>query len=98
MNALNPELISAVREQLLAQGTPFPQWGETEGSFRTFQGAITAALVSLNLTGQLPDVPAASKELARRLTGLGVLQPLLDDPADLVVIEALMKARIEGRI
>ena len=43
-----------------------------------------AALVSLNLTGQLPDVPAASRELARRLTGLGVLQPLLDDPADLV--------------
>ena len=84
MNALNPDLISAVREQLLAQGTPFPQWGETEGSFRAFQGAITAALVSLNLTGQLPDVPAASRELARRLTGLGVLQPLLDDPADLV--------------
>jgi pilus assembly protein CpaF len=84
MNALQPDLISAVREQLLAQGTPFPQWGETDGAFRTFQGAITAALVSLNLTGQLPDVPAASRELARRLTGLGVLQPLLDDPADLV--------------
>ena len=84
MNALNPALIGAVREHLLAQGAAFPQWGESEASFRTFQGAITAALVSLNLAEQLPDVPAASRELARRLTGLGVLQPLLDDPADLV--------------
>lgn len=81
---LSPDMIAAVRARLLEQGVPFPQWGAADEALRQFQGAVTACLVTLNLASQLADVPAASRELARRLTGLGVLQPLLDDPADLV--------------
>jgi len=94
--------VIAVQSHLLAQGTPFPAWGENGRAYHAFQGAVTAALVRLNLARQITDVPAASQEIARRLTGLGVLQPFLDDPADtiqeVIVRDGHVQVEREGRI
>ncbi len=102
VTTVDARTVIAVQTRLLEQGTPFPAWGENGRAYNAFQGAVTAALVSLNLARQIDNVPVASQEIARRLTGLGVLQPFLDDPADtiqeVIVRAGYLQVEREGRI
>ena len=102
MTIVDARMVTAVQSHLLEQGTPFPAWGENGKAYHAFQGAVTAALVNLNLARQIANVPVASQEIARRLTGLGVLQPFLDDPADtiqeVIVRDGYLQVEREGRI
>ncbi len=77
---IDGHLVQQVRDRLLARGTPFPGWAE--GTPPAFRSAVAEALVALGCQRQVRDVQQAATEIAGRLTGVGVLQPLLDDPAD----------------
>jgi pilus assembly protein CpaF len=94
------EIVQRVRAYLLDRGTPFPGWGAEHPA--AFQSAVAAALVDLHLRRQVGDIQAAASEIAGRLTGVGILQPLLNDPEDtiqeIVVRNGFVQVEREGRI
>jgi pilus assembly protein CpaF len=94
------EIVQQVRQYLLDRGTRFPGWGENQQS--AFQSAVAAALVDLHLRRQVSDIQAVAGEIAGRLTGVGILQPLLNDPDDtiqeIIVRNGFVQVEREGRI
>jgi len=83
MTTVDADLVQAIRTYVVEHGIAVPGWG-AEAELRAFEGAIAEALVHLNLGRRVRDVPDVARQIARRLTGVGVLQPFLDDPADTV--------------
>lgn len=81
--AVDADLVQAIRTYVVEHGIAVPGWG-VEAELRAFEGAIAEALVHLNLGRRVRDIPDVARQIARRLTGVGVLQPFLDDPADTV--------------
>ena len=98
--SVDGRIVQQIRQYLLAAGTPFPGWGANGASQDVFQSAVAAALVKLR--SHEPDIQLAAAEIAGRLTGLGVLQPLLNDPADtiqeLIVRDGFVQVERAGRI
>ncbi len=94
------KIVQQVRQYLLDRGTRFPGWGEQQHT--AFQSAVAAALVDLQLRRQVANIQTAAGEIAGRLTGVGVLQPLLNDPEDtiqeLIVRNSFVQVEREGRI
>ncbi len=79
---LDATLVETLRTYILERGLAVPGWGSSAAELRAFEGALAEALVQLRLASQVAAVPEAAHHLARRLTGVGILQPLLDDPTD----------------
>jgi pilus assembly protein CpaF len=81
---IDPQLVERVRAHLLEQGVAFPDWGADVSAFRA---SIVRALVNLGYDKQgsgQSSIHEIAAELAQRLTGVGVLQPFLDDPDDTI--------------
>lgn len=74
MNIL--DLLPAVQEQVLIRGMPVPSWQATETERRRFVAAVAQILSEMRLPGLHPGEAAAV--LAGAMTGIGVLQPLLE--------------------
>jgi pilus assembly protein CpaF len=77
-------LIPRIQDSLLAKGVPIPRWGEESERERLgFAASILKALVELPEVREaaLPDgeLQAMSREAARRMLGLGILEPYLED-------------------
>jgi pilus assembly protein CpaF len=94
------EIVQQVRQHLLAQGAHFPGWGEDNPT--AFRSAVAEALVNLRLRSQVRNIQQAASEIAGRLTGVGILQPLLNDPDDtiqeIIVRDGCVQVEREGRI
>ena len=94
------EMVQQVRQHLLEQGTHFPGWGEDNPP--AFRSAVAEALVALQLRRQVRHVQEAAGEIAGRLTGVGILQPLLNDPEDtiqeLIVRDGCVQVERNGQI
>ena len=94
------EIVQQVRQHLLSQGAHFPGWGEDNQP--AFRSAVAEALVALQLRRQVRNVQAAAGEIAGRLTGVGILQPLLNDPDDtiqeIIVRDGFVQVERSGRI
>jgi pilus assembly protein CpaF len=94
------EIVQEVRQQLLNQGAHFPSWGDNHHT--AFRSAVAEALVDLQLRRQVADIQEAAREIAGRLTGVGILQPLLDDPEDaiqeIIVRDGFVQVERNGRI
>lgn len=94
------EIVQGVRQHLLNQGVHFPGWGEDHHT--AFRSAVAEALVDLQLRRQVRNIQEAASEIAGRLTGVGILQPLLNDPDDtiqeIIVRNGFVQVEREGRI
>jgi pilus assembly protein CpaF len=94
------EIVQQVRQHLLAQGAHFPGWGEDNPT--AFRSTVAEALVALQLRHQVRHVQKAAGEIAGRLTGVGILQPLLNDPDDtiqeIIVRDGFVQVERNGRI
>lgn len=75
MNVL--DLLPTVQEQVLARGIPVPSWQATENDRRRFVAAVAQVLSEMRLPGGLHPGEVAAV-LAGAMTGIGVLQPLLE--------------------
>jgi pilus assembly protein CpaF len=98
--SIDGEIVQRVRDRLLERGVTFPGW--EDGDQPAFRSAVAETLVALGLQRQVGAVQPAAAEIAGRLTGVGILQPLLDDPADtiqeIVVRQGWVQVEREGRI
>ncbi|MBO9369924.1 MAG: CpaF family protein [Chloroflexi bacterium] len=70
-------VLPVVQEQVLGRGIPVPGWRDTEAEHQRFASAVAQVLTELRLATGMPPGEAA-KVLARAMTGIGVLQPLLE--------------------
>jgi pilus assembly protein CpaF len=70
-------VLPVVQEQVLSRGIPVPGWRDTEAEHQRFASAVAQVLTELRLATGMPPGEAA-KVLARAMTGIGVLQPLLE--------------------
>jgi pilus assembly protein CpaF len=80
---VDADLVQLIRSYIVQHGIAVPGWG-AEAERHAFESTIAEALVRLNLSRQVRHVPDVARQIARRLTGMGVLQPFLDDPADTI--------------
>jgi pilus assembly protein CpaF len=72
-------VLPVVQEQVLGRGIPVPGWRDTEAEHQRFASAVAQVLTELRLaTGTGLPPGEAAKVLARAMTGIGVLQPLLE--------------------
>ncbi len=83
MTQVDGELVQTMRTYVVEHGIAVPGWG-AEAKLQAFESAIAESLVRLNLGRRVRDIPDVARHIARRLTGVGVLQPLLDDPEDAI--------------
>ncbi len=80
--SIDGQIVQRVRDHLLERGIAFPGW--EDGERPEFRSAVAEALVTLGLQRQVGAVQPAAAEIAGRLTGVGILQPLLNDPEDTI--------------
>ncbi len=97
---ISGEIVQQVRQHLLNQGAHFPGWGDNHHT--AFRSAVAEALVDLQLRRQVDNIQEAAREIAGRLTGVGILQPLLNDPEDtiqeIIVRKGFVQVERNGRI
>jgi pilus assembly protein CpaF len=82
MTTLSTERVSAVTEEvrkhLERRGVPIPGWQAPARERDTFRFAVAEALVHCNVPDA--DVTRLAEQIATRLSGLDMLQPLLEEP------------------
>ncbi len=72
-------VLPVVQDQVLSRGIPVPGWRDPEAEHQRFASAVAQVLTELRLaTGTGLPPGEAAKVLARAMTGIGVLQPLLE--------------------
>ena len=85
MDAALTQLLPAVQARVLERGLTIPAWRATDDERQRFAAAVAQTIVELRLDRQnghaIHNVAAIADRLAGMLTGIGVLNPLLDDEA-----------------
>lgn len=85
MDAALTQLLPAVQARVLERGLTIPAWRATDDERQRFAAAVAQTIVELRLDRanghSITNVAAIADRLAGMLTGIGVLNPLLDDAA-----------------
>jgi pilus assembly protein CpaF len=85
MDATLTQILPTVQARVLERGISIPEWRATDDERRRFSAAVAQTIVELRLDRQnghsLTNVAAVADQLAGMMTGIGVLNPLLDDEA-----------------
>lgn len=93
-------LLPRVQELVLRRGIQVPGWRATTEEHRRFGAAIAQILVEegISLPGTTPG--EAASVLARMMTGVGVLQPLLEQEGleEIIVRNGFVQVERLGRI
>lgn len=78
---MSVDVLGRVQVHVLERNVPVPGWRASQEERRRFQAAVAQAMVELRLDREVDDqLAAAAGRLARMMTGVGVLQPLLEEP------------------
>ncbi|TAK36103.1 MAG: CpaF family protein [Chloroflexota bacterium] len=96
-------LVPALQEYLLTRGIPIPRWRQEEldGPERqAFAAQVLKGMVDLKVPVGPEDLPEVSAEVARRILGLGVLEPYLRDEtvSEVIVRGRHVKVERAGRL
>jgi Flp pilus assembly CpaF family ATPase len=85
MDTTLTHLLPSVQDHILTRGITIPAWRATGEERQRFAAAVAQTIVELRLDRQnghaINNVAALADRLAGMLTGVGVLNPLLDDDA-----------------
>ena len=103
MDAALTQLLPAVQARVLERGLTIPAWRATDDERQRFAAAVAQTIVELRLDRSnghaITNVAAIADRLAGMLTGIGVLNPLLDDEAtdEIIVRNGACAARTPRR-
>lgn len=85
MDTTLTQILPVVQNQVLTRGIPIPAWRASTEDRQRFTAAVAQTIVELRLDRQnghsTTGIAALAERLAGMLTGVGVLNPLLDDAA-----------------
>lgn len=104
MDATLNRLLPAVQQRVLERGLAIPAWRAGDEERQRFAAAVAQTIVELRLDQvdgrPLPDIAGLAERLAGMLTGIGVLNPLLDDDAtdEIIVREGRVLRERHGAI
>lgn len=85
MDSTLTHLLPPVQARVLERGIAIPAWRATDDERQRFAAAVAQTMVELRLDRQnghsIQNVAVVADRLAGMMTGIGVLNPLLDDEA-----------------
>ena len=90
-------ILPQIQSQVLSRGIPVPGWRASPEELRRFSAAVAQIIVEM----QVPVVPGeVAPVLAQMMTGIGVLQPLLEegDLEEIIVRNGFVQVERQGRI
>ncbi len=104
MDATLNRLLPAVQQRVLERGLAIPAWRAPEAERQRFAAAVAQTIVELRLDQvdgrPLTDIAGLAERLAGMLTGIGVLNPLLEDADtdEIIVRDGLVLRERQGVI
>lgn len=100
MKEVDDTVLCTVRERLLAQGAEIPGWAASPSEIERFKVSVAQALSRGRLDVLDGDLAALVTRVAGMLTGVGVLQPLLEEPGveEIIVRNGYLQVEKLGRI
>ena len=94
-------LLPSVRRYVLEREIPIPTWRADQTARRRFRAAVAQAIVELQMDRRLDGrLSAVATQIAGMMTGVGVIEPLLDEPdaEEIIVRQGFVQLERQGRI